>query len=157
MVSQISVAEQQNCNPGDVLQPQQCSSMELADKAFTQNPLETANAKMEENISAKNKQTILPGPLHVTQASPLVNHSSLFTQRVPSKELLQIVMVGDDIILEEEEEVATPTQPESSTYTEVKTIPTMNKGGVLKKVPYYGQNINVIPDNDVKLLAKPKF
>nr|XP_036218308.1 G-protein coupled receptor moody isoform X3 [Bactrocera oleae]XP_036218310.1 G-protein coupled receptor moody isoform X3 [Bactrocera oleae]XP_036218311.1 G-protein coupled receptor moody isoform X3 [Bactrocera oleae]XP_036218312.1 G-protein coupled receptor moody isoform X3 [Bactrocera oleae] len=154
MVSQMSVEEQQNCNSDHVLQPQQYSSMELTNKVYTQSALENT---VEESIATQKKQTILPGPLHMPQASPLVNHSSLFTQRVPNKDLHRIVMVGDDIILEEEEEVATPSQPASSIHPEVKTMSTMSKDGVLKKVPYYGQNINITPDNDVKLIAKPKI
>ncbi|XP_028898182.1 G-protein coupled receptor moody isoform X2 [Zeugodacus cucurbitae] len=157
MVSQMSVGEQQNCKPDNVHQPQQCNSMELTNKVFTQSPLETTNSITEESIPAKNKPTMLPGSLLVTQVSPLANHSSHSLQRAPNKEHRRIVLVGDDIILEEEEDVATPTQPEPSIYPEVKTKSSMSKDGVLKKVPSYGQNINVIPDNDVKLIDKPKI
>uniref|UniRef100_A0A0K8V414 G-protein coupled receptor moody n=2 Tax=Bactrocera latifrons TaxID=174628 RepID=A0A0K8V414_BACLA len=52
MVSQMSVGEQQNCNSDHVLQPQQCSSMELTNKMFTQSLLKTTE---EENTAAKKQ------------------------------------------------------------------------------------------------------
>ncbi|XP_053950124.1 G-protein coupled receptor moody [Anastrepha ludens] len=153
MVSQMSVGEQQNSNPSNM--QQQCSSMELTNKAPSPDPLANANAIMEESRTYKNNPQVLPASMHITQVNSLANQSSLFTLRAPSKELNRIALVGGDIILEEEEEVATPTQLEPSTSKE--EITTVKKDVAQKKAPYYGQNINVIPDNDVKLIDKTKI
>ncbi|XP_036341453.1 G-protein coupled receptor moody, partial [Rhagoletis pomonella] len=154
VVSQMSAGEQQNYSPSSIHQ-QQCSSMELANKLPTQGLKESVNAVEEESKSSKSNQHVPPPPAHMSPVFSLASHSSLFMQRAPSKELNRIALVGGDIILEEEEEVATPTQLEPSTSTEV--ITTVKEVVALKKAPYYGQNINAIPDNDVKLIAKPKI
>ncbi|XP_067638557.1 G-protein coupled receptor moody isoform X3 [Eurosta solidaginis] len=143
MVSQMSLGE--ISNPSNNHQQQQYSSMELTNKVFTLDPLENCNTRTEENRTSKNIQYTITQPLQIN------NHSSLFMLKAPSKEVKRITLVGDDIILEEEEEKTTPTQLEASTYI------TVEKDVALKKVPSYGQNINVIPDNGVKLKAKPKI
>uniref|UniRef100_W8AQY3 Uncharacterized protein n=1 Tax=Ceratitis capitata TaxID=7213 RepID=W8AQY3_CERCA len=148
MVSQISLGEQQMCNPSNMHQPQQCISMD--NRTFTKATLEDVHTKVEESAVIKSNQKLSPIPPYVTAACQSPN-PSVYKQKTPSKDPNRLVTLGDDIILEEEEETAAPPQQEPSTSK-------IEKAGALKKVPYYGQNINVTPDNEEdKLTDKPKI